>query len=37
LSPDRADVSAGTAAVLIVLIGATNFLASRLAHFGGRK
>ncbi|WP_394825232.1 phosphate ABC transporter permease PstA [Pendulispora albinea] len=37
LSPDRADVSAGTAAVLIVLIGLTNFLASRLAHFGGRR
>ena len=37
LSPDRVDVSAGTAAVLIVLIGATNFLASRLAQFGGRK
>ncbi|HWL85356.1 MAG TPA: phosphate ABC transporter permease PstA [Polyangiaceae bacterium] len=37
LSPDKADVSAGTAAVLIVLIALTNFLASRLAHFGGRK
>ena len=35
LSPDRADVSAGTAAVLVVLVGLTNVLAARLARFGG--
>jgi phosphate transport system permease protein len=35
LSPDRADVSAGTAAVLVVLVAATNLLASRLAGLGG--
>jgi phosphate transport system permease protein len=35
LSPDKADVSAGTAAVLIVLIFLTNLAASRLARFGG--
>ncbi len=35
LSPDRADVSAGTAAVLVVLVALTNVLASRLAGFGG--
>jgi phosphate transport system permease protein len=32
LSPDRADVSAGTAAVLVVLVGLTNLLAARLAR-----
>jgi len=31
LAPDRAAVSAGTAAVLVVLIAATNLLAARLA------
>lgn len=35
LAPDRADVSAGTAAALVVLILLTNVLASRLARFGG--
>lgn len=35
LSPDRADVSAGTAAVLVVLIALTNVLAARLARYGG--
>ncbi len=35
LSPDKADVSAGTAAVLVVLIFLTNLGASRLARFGG--
>jgi phosphate transport system permease protein len=37
LSPDRADVSAGTAAVLVVLVGLTNVLAARLAGFGGAE
>ncbi len=35
LAPDRADVSAGTAAALVVLILLTNVLAARLARFGG--
>ncbi len=35
LAPDRADVSAGTAATLVVLILLTNVLAARLARFGG--
>ena len=35
LSPDKADVSAGTAAVLVVLIALTNVLAARLARYGG--
>ncbi|MDB4938524.1 MAG: Phosphate transport system permease protein PstA [Labilithrix sp.] len=35
LAPDRADVSAGTAAALVVLVMMTNVLASRLARFGG--
>ena len=35
LAPDRADVSAGTAAVLVILVAVTNFFASRLAAFGG--
>jgi phosphate transport system permease protein len=35
LSPDRADVSAGTAAVLVVLVALTNVLAARLAGLGG--
>jgi phosphate transport system permease protein len=37
LSPDRVDVSAGTAAVLVVLIALTNMLAARLAHRGGAQ
>jgi phosphate transport system permease protein len=37
LSPDRADVSAGTAAVLVVLVGLTNVLAARFARFGGAE
>jgi phosphate transport system permease protein len=37
LAPDRADVSAGTAAVLVVLVGLTNLLASRFARFGGAE
>ena len=37
LAPDRADVSAGTAAVLVVLVGMTNLLASRFARFGGAE
>jgi hypothetical protein len=37
LAPDRADVSAGTAAVLVVLVGLTNFLASRFAGLGGAQ
>lgn len=35
LAPDRADVSAGTAAALVVLILITNVLAARLGRFGG--
>lgn len=35
LSPDKAAVSAGTAAVLVVLIALTNLLAARLARYGG--
>jgi phosphate transport system permease protein len=37
LSPDRAEVSAGTAAVLVVLVALTNVLAARLAGFGGAE
>jgi phosphate transport system permease protein len=37
LSPDRVDVSAGTAAVLVVLVGLTNLLAARLARLGGAE
>lgn len=35
LSPDRADVSAGTAAMLVVLVTLTNLLAARLGRYGG--
>ena len=35
LSPDKADVSAGTAAVLVAMIAMTNVLASRLGRYGG--
>jgi phosphate transport system permease protein len=35
LAPDRADVSAGTAAALVVLVLGTNVLAARLARLGG--
>jgi phosphate transport system permease protein len=37
LSPDKAAVSAGTAAVLVTLIALTNLLAARLARFGGAQ
>ncbi|MCL2448596.1 MAG: phosphate ABC transporter permease PstA [Polyangiaceae bacterium] len=37
LSPDRAEVSAGTAAALVILVTLTNFIASRLARFGGAE
>jgi phosphate transport system permease protein len=37
LSPDRAEVSAGTAAVLVVLVALTNMIASRFARFGGAE
>jgi phosphate transport system permease protein len=37
LAPDKAEVSAGTAAVLVVLVGLTNLLASRFARFGGAE
>jgi phosphate transport system permease protein len=37
LAPDRADVSAGTAAVLVVLVALTNLLASRFARYGGAE
>ncbi|MFO0675515.1 MAG: phosphate ABC transporter permease PstA [Polyangiaceae bacterium] len=35
LSPDKAEVSAGTAAVLVLLIVATNTLSARFAKMGG--
>jgi phosphate transport system permease protein len=35
LAPDRVDVSAGTAAVLVVLVVLTNMVASRFARYGG--
>lgn len=35
LSPDKADVSAGTAAMLVVLVTLTNLLAARLGRYGG--
>jgi phosphate transport system permease protein len=37
LAPDRADVSAGTAAVLVILVAATNMLAARAARWGGAE
>jgi phosphate transport system permease protein len=37
LAPDRAEVSAGTAAVLVVLVALTNLIASRFARFGGAE
>jgi phosphate transport system permease protein len=37
LSPDRVEVSAGTAATLVVLIGLTNVLAARFARYGGAE
>jgi phosphate transport system permease protein len=37
LAPDRADVSAGTAAVLVMLVALTNLLASRFARLGGAE
>jgi phosphate transport system permease protein len=35
LAPDRVEVSAGTAAVLVVLVVLTNMIASRFAQYGG--
>jgi phosphate transport system permease protein len=37
LSPDRAEVSAGTAAVLVLLIVGTNSLAGYLSRYGGAQ
>ncbi len=37
LAPDRAEVSAGTAAVLVVLVAMTNMIASRFARLGGAE
>ncbi len=37
LSPDRPEISAGTAAMLVVLVGLTNFVASRFARLGGAE
>jgi phosphate transport system permease protein len=37
LAPDRAEVSAGTAAVLVILVGLTNVLASRFSGLGGAE
>jgi phosphate transport system permease protein len=37
LSPDKADVSAGTAAVLVILVTLTNVVASRLGRLAGGK
>jgi phosphate transport system permease protein len=35
LAPDRTEVSAGTAAVLVTLVALTNLIASRFARLGG--
>jgi phosphate transport system permease protein len=35
LAPDRVEVSAGTAAILVVLVVLTNMVASRFARYGG--
>ena len=35
LSPDKAEVSAGTAAVLVILVALTNVAAARLGRLGG--
>jgi phosphate transport system permease protein len=37
LAPDKPEVSAGTAAVLVVLVALTNVLASRFARWGGAE
>ncbi len=37
LAPDRAEVSAGTAAVLVALVALTNLVASRFARLGGAE
>ncbi len=37
LAPDRAAVSAGTAAVLVTLVALTNMIASRFARLGGAE
>ncbi len=37
LTPDRAEVSAGTAAVLVVLVALSNVVASRLSELGGER
>jgi phosphate transport system permease protein len=37
LSPDRVEVSAGTAAVLVMLVAMTNVLASRFSNLGGAE
>jgi phosphate transport system permease protein len=37
LAPDKAEVSAGTAAVLVVLVGLTNVLAARFSRWGGAE
>ncbi|HEY2511963.1 MAG TPA: phosphate ABC transporter permease PstA [Polyangiaceae bacterium] len=35
LSPDKAEISAGTAAVLVILVGLTNVVAARLGRLAG--
>jgi phosphate transport system permease protein len=37
LSPDRPEISAGTAAMLVVLVALTNVIASRFAMLGGAE
>jgi phosphate transport system permease protein len=37
LAPDRAEVSAGTAAVLVALVALTNLVASRFSRLGGAE
>jgi phosphate transport system permease protein len=37
LSPDKADISAATAALLVILVAVTNIGAAKLARFGGAQ
>jgi phosphate transport system permease protein len=37
LAPDKAEISAATAALLVILVAVTNITAAKLARFGGAK
>ena len=37
LAPDKAEISAATAALLVILVAVTNIAAAKLARFGGAK